>query len=437
MSISQAAVSSTSAFPFFQAEEPPRRPGQGPAFAAAMAESRPTPPKQRQSPGPATEDKAPDVPEDEVPPDETAAEAETAGAEDATPEDQPSDGKDEPVPEDEAPFAFFALPLGRDRPDAALALVPGGFGGDRAEAEPAAPFASAAGDTDADPAEILANAAGKDEVPVVAAQIPFLRTATIEGDPGREDALPAPDLQPVGMGLSVAAQATRAASGFGLGLSVLRAGTPGREQPAETLPELPALPRLAAPLPAPQIALPAAPVAFLGKDELTDPGGTVVDAIPEGTPLSAGSPGTASVAALPPAAAPVQATPTQLAPLVLAAARQNGPADITVTLSPEELGTLHLRVAMDGDSLRVTMLADRPETLDLLRRHGEQLLAELRTLGFGGASLGFGSSGGNAAPKSFDSGAEMPDALPAAAAPLQIPPAPSRVQREGGLDLRL
>jgi hypothetical protein len=70
-------------------------------------------------------------------------------------------------------------------------------------------------------------------------------------------------------------------------------------------------------------------------------------------------------------------------------------------LSPEELGRLHLHLLSDGDTLRVTVLVERPETLDLLRRHADLLIHEIRAAGFAGGSFTFagwggGPAGGNA-----------------------------------------
>lgn len=62
---------------------------------------------------------------------------------------------------------------------------------------------------------------------------------------------------------------------------------------------------------------------------------------------------------------------------------------ITVTLSPVELGDLQLSMVRDGDQLRVAITADRPETLELLRRNTDQLGQELRDAGFASTSFSF------------------------------------------------
>lgn len=79
----------------------------------------------------------------------------------------------------------------------------------------------------------------------------------------------------------------------------------------------------------------------------------------------------------------------QLAQHIYPAAREQ----IEITLAPEELGKVRL-VVTAGDSPTVTVLADNPDTLELLRRNSDLLARELRESGFSGASLSFGDGGG-------------------------------------------
>lgn len=80
----------------------------------------------------------------------------------------------------------------------------------------------------------------------------------------------------------------------------------------------------------------------------------------------------------------------QIAPMAIAIATDPGTGAIEVALSPDELGRLHMQVTTEGNILRIAMTVERPDTLDLLRRHSDQLLADLRQAGFGGATLSFG-----------------------------------------------
>lgn len=74
----------------------------------------------------------------------------------------------------------------------------------------------------------------------------------------------------------------------------------------------------------------------------------------------------------------------------------NGP--VTLTLRPEELGTLRFEVTQTEHGLHIHLSVEQPQTLDLLRRQGEQLLADLRQAGFAGASLSFAGEGAQDAP---------------------------------------
>jgi hypothetical protein len=77
--------------------------------------------------------------------------------------------------------------------------------------------------------------------------------------------------------------------------------------------------------------------------------------------------------------------------LPLSHAAKTGP--IEVLLNPAELGNLRFEIHQKGEHVRVMLTAERPETLDLLRRNGEQLALEFRNAGFSGATLSFGQWG--------------------------------------------
>ncbi len=94
--------------------------------------------------------------------------------------------------------------------------------------------------------------------------------------------------------------------------------------------------------------------------------------------------------------------------LPLATAAQSGPVELV--LSPAELGNLRFEIHQRGEQLQIVLSAERPETLDLLRRNGEQLLSDFRNAGFTGASLSFGGWGAGqnngANPQAFASQAQ-------------------------------
>ncbi|WP_291239585.1 flagellar hook-length control protein FliK, partial [Gemmobacter sp.] len=66
--------------------------------------------------------------------------------------------------------------------------------------------------------------------------------------------------------------------------------------------------------------------------------------------------------------------------------------DVTeIRLDPEELGRLRITLDGEGDSLRVRVEVERPETLDMLRRNGDRLAETLREAGYDQADMQFSS----------------------------------------------
>lgn len=127
-----------------------------------------------------------------------------------------------------------------------------------------------------------------------------------------------------------------------------------------------------------------------------------------------------------------------VATLVAAAQGVAGTADrVEVLLSPEELGRVQLDFRSESGGMRVILTAERPDTLDLLRRHADQLLAELRDAGYSGASLSFGQWGQSQA--GADDGSRSSNTLRAEQrdpSPAHPPYRPAEMTRQG-LDLRI
>jgi hypothetical protein len=72
-----------------------------------------------------------------------------------------------------------------------------------------------------------------------------------------------------------------------------------------------------------------------------------------------------------------------------------------LALSPEELGHVRLRMEPDAanpDRMVVMISFERPETLDLFRRHAGELAEAIRQAGYSGADIGFGQYGSGNAP---------------------------------------
>jgi flagellar hook-length control protein FliK len=124
---------------------------------------------------------------------------------------------------------------------------------------------------------------------------------------------------------------------------------------------------------------------------------------------------------------------------VATALRETPDRQIELRLDPPELGAVRFGIDSQAAGLVVTIIAERPDTIDLMRRHAEQFLADLRQAGFHGASLQFGSSGNPSG-----QGAERmptPQTTPSAANPATSSAfpaaAPPRPAVAGGLNLRL
>lgn len=154
-----------------------------------------------------------------------------------------------------------------------------------------------------------------------------------------------------------------------------------------------------------------------------------------------------------PAAGPVPTVPVpvpQLAAGIIATLHQQADGTTEIALSPDELGSVRLRLeadARDPDRMIVHLAFDRPETMDLFRRHADQLADAIRSAGYAEAKLDFGQSGtgleagGGHGPEGRSDGG---GATPAANDPdwgpdplVQDKAFPLRPGDTAGLDLRL
>ncbi|MDP2082506.1 MAG: flagellar hook-length control protein FliK [Pseudotabrizicola sp.] len=93
-------------------------------------------------------------------------------------------------------------------------------------------------------------------------------------------------------------------------------------------------------------------------------------------------------------AIPMRSTPSvpppQLSQTILQIVQRGVDGPVEVTLRPEELGNVRFEIKTGGDRLHITLYVERPDAMDLIRRHGEQLLNDLRLSGFSNPSLSFG-----------------------------------------------
>ena len=174
-----------------------------------------------------------------------------------------------------------------------------------------------------------------------------------------------------------------------------------------------------------------------------DPGRTGFAASAAATGQSPAGPATAAV---PPGYAGGAETARAVAPQIAAAiGSRPGSGRIEIRLDPPELGRVEISLEITDQSLRAIVAAERPMTNELLRRHGDILLAQLQQAGFSGIDLQFAES--RSGDRGGDRGGAQPDPTrPEAAGDPDAPadgdnadrPA-GRVARRttDGLDLRL
>lgn len=129
----------------------------------------------------------------------------------------------------------------------------------------------------------------------------------------------------------------------------------------------------------------------------------------------------------------------QLAARLTAALTPGAEGETELALSPEELGQVRVKLKPDTahpDRLVVMITFERPETLDLFRRHAGELADAFRAAGYAGADIGFGQQdSGQADPGRRDGTAGR--SLDGPSRPDPSPPAPPRLLGAASLDLRL
>jgi hypothetical protein len=163
------------------------------------------------------------------------------------------------------------------------------------------------------------------------------------------------------------------------------------------------------------------------------------EALPVGFP----APGPTLSAATPGAAPAVTGVPVpHIAAQIGAALSRAGDGSTELALSPEELGRVRLKLKPDAahpDRMVVMITFERPETLELFRRHAGELADALRASGYAGADIGFGQEGGFASGSGrHEKDAGYRDDAPLRAEAASPPHSPSaRLVAGASLDLRL
>lgn len=152
--------------------------------------------------------------------------------------------------------------------------------------------------------------------------------------------------------------------------------------------------------------------------------------------LSTGLQGPTPAPHAPSPAGPLQSLVQQTSAALVRLAHE-GSGRIELTLAPETLGRVHFDMRPDANGLSITLSAERPETLELIRRHLPDLLAELRQAGVQAGTLSFGTFGEGQHPR--DEHRHGPETDQRASAPPSAAPLSPAIRpvTATGLDLRL
>jgi hypothetical protein len=114
---------------------------------------------------------------------------------------------------------------------------------------------------------------------------------------------------------------------------------------------------------------------------------------------------------------------------------------VEISLRPEELGRVRMVLSPESGGLAVTLMAERPETLDQMRRAIDTLAADLRDLGYAGLSFRFDRSGhpGGRPGRPAEEGPTLPEAasVPVAERGLAGIASGLQVRTAARLDIRL
>ncbi|MEP2029490.1 MAG: flagellar hook-length control protein FliK [Paracoccaceae bacterium] len=107
---------------------------------------------------------------------------------------------------------------------------------------------------------------------------------------------------------------------------------------------------------------------------------------------------------------------------------------VEVALNPEELGRVRMSISAHDSGITMALLAERTETLELMRRHIDQLALEFHALGFGDVRFSFSqdSESGEGEVSQHKRGVPALADEPASDVPIRLTISP-----DAGLDIRL
>lgn len=118
------------------------------------------------------------------------------------------------------------------------------------------------------------------------------------------------------------------------------------------------------------------------------------------------------------------------------AAPRGGQPPVDISLNPEELGQVRMSVSTTETSVVMSISAERPETLELMRRHLDQLTNEFRELGYDNIDFVFGGGDSDSADTAHHSGGASQQESITSDTLAEVEPHLTQ-GTETGLDLRL
>ncbi|MFK7878935.1 flagellar hook-length control protein FliK [Roseobacter sp.] len=110
---------------------------------------------------------------------------------------------------------------------------------------------------------------------------------------------------------------------------------------------------------------------------------------------------------------------------------------VELALNPEELGRVRLSISAAEGGITVSVLAERPETLDLMRRHIDQLAREFQALGYNSINFAFNEGQSEHNKGNSDGSQSGPNSNLLAAETSENTVAPIQLAASTGVDLRL
>lgn len=185
-------------------------------------------------------------------------------------------------------------------------------------------------------------------------------------------------------------------------------------------------------------AAPTVPPAHVGLPSFHEALTNVVSA-PVETEARFAPPTAAPASNITPVTTPSVAHPAQaphIAAQIATAVTQSGTTTTEIALNPQELGRVRLTLTTTEAGITVAIIAERPETTDLMRRNLEHLAREFYDLGHENLTFSFGEQTENQDQTNKDSDASMMsgDATPDVETHTFIQ---VRIAASGSLDLKL